>query len=249
LVVLIHGAGSSALIWDTVQTQMAAAGFRTLAISLPGAGGSDHPTDPAAYSPDSYAVDIKHSLDALNISQFSIVGHSLGVSNVLGLVDDYGSGFDVQAMVMVAGGGGGLRQAPSAKEIEEIRSSWPTPDPADADKRRATWEKLHMGLTYKIRNALWADIQANPFERAFGQRISARKDRTPFLNSTEIPTLVVSGDNDSVVPLALTLEMYPKLKSSVRHLHVMHGVDHYPNAETPNEISRVTINFLLGYAH
>ncbi|MCB1692467.1 MAG: alpha/beta hydrolase, partial [Pseudomonadales bacterium] len=43
VVVLIHGAGSSALIWDTVQGLMAGAGFRTIAISLPGAGGSDRP--------------------------------------------------------------------------------------------------------------------------------------------------------------------------------------------------------------
>ena len=149
---------------------------------------------------------------------------------------------------MIAGGGGGLRQAPSAEEIEKIRSSWPKPDPAKADERRATWEKLHMGLTHDIRTALWTDIESNPFERAFGQRISARKDRTAFLNNTNIPTLVISGDRDSVVPLALTLDMYPKLKSTVRHLHVMHGIDHYPNAETPAEVSRVIVEFLLGHA-
>ena len=244
-VILIHGAGSSALIWDTVQTQMAAAGFRTVAISLPGAGRSDHPADSTAYSPDSYAVDIKHALDRLHITRFAIVGHSLGVSNVLSLVDDHGMGLDVQAMIMIAGGGGGPREAPSPDEIEKIRSSWPEPDPSKENERHTTWEKLHMGLTQEIRDALWMDIQSNPFERAFGQRISARKDRTAFLNKTDIPTLVISGDNDSVVPLTLTLEMYPKLKSTVRHLHVMHGIEHYPNAETPNEVSRAIIGFLL----
>ena len=38
-VVLIHGAGSSAVIWNKVQALMADAGFRTIAISLLGAGG------------------------------------------------------------------------------------------------------------------------------------------------------------------------------------------------------------------
>ena len=244
VVVLIHGAGSSALIWDTVQSQMAAEGYHVYAISLPGAGQSHRPIEPAAYQPASYARDIKGALHALEIKRFAIVGHSLGVSNVLYLAADYCEGFDIRAMILMAGGGGGQRQAPSVEEADAIRKNWPHPDPAGEDERRRVWEKLHMGLSEDVRDQLWRDINNNPFERAFGQRISPRKDMRAFLNNTDIPTLIVSGDSDSVVPLKLTLQMYPELPREKRHLHVFHGIDHYPNAEVPDEISRVYMEFL-----
>ena len=40
--VLLHGAGSSARIWHSVQRELAEGGIRSLAIGTRGAGGSDH---------------------------------------------------------------------------------------------------------------------------------------------------------------------------------------------------------------
>jgi pimeloyl-ACP methyl ester carboxylesterase len=248
LVVLIHGAGSSAVIWHQVQVLMAEEGFHTFAFSLIGAGRSDRSSDTGDYNPASYAKDIRLALDALNISTCAIVGHSLGVSNVLNLASDYADQLNLRAMILMAGGAGNERKALTTNESEKIVSNLPTPDPKTESERRASWEKLHMGLPGDIRDALWRDITNNPRERAIGQAIGARKDMTAFLNQTDIPTLIVSGDKDSVVPLELTLDMYPKLKKQVRHLHVISGIDHFPNAEVPGEISRVYTEFLNNYA-
>lgn len=246
--VLIHGAGSSAVIWHQVQALMADAGFRTIAISLLGAGGSDRSSDAADYNSESYAKDIRHALDALNISTCAIAGHSLGVSNVLTLARDHADGLTLRAMILMAGGAGDGRDAPSPAEVEKIIASMLPPDPATAAERRTRWEKLHMGLPADVRDTLWRDISNNPRERGIGQRIGSRRDLTEFLNSTDIPTLMVSGDRDSVVPLEVTLRMYPKLKKEIRHLQVMHGVDHYPNAQVPEEVARVYIDFLNSHA-
>ena len=246
-VILIHGAGSSAVIWHQVQTLMAEAGFRTVAISLLGAGDSDRTDDVNDYNPDSYARDISRALISMNISDCSLVGHSLGVSNVLSLVCDYGDHLNVRAMILMAGGAGDPKDAPSDEEIEKIVASAQAQDPELAAGRRPGWEKLHLGLTQDVRDRLWRDITSNPPERGIGQRITGRPDRTEFLNTTDIPTLVMSGDNDSVVPLSMTLAMYPKLKKAARGLHVMFGIDHYPNAEAPSEVSRVYVEFLNRY--
>ena len=69
---------------------------------------------------------------------------------------------------------------------------------------------------------------------------------TAFLSETDVPTLVVSGDADSVVPLHMTLDMYTKLKPGVGHLHILHGVDHYPNSEDPETVADVYARFLDG---
>ena len=46
--VLIHGFRSSSLIWDALQSHLAAAGDRSTAISMRGAGGSDETPDDEA---------------------------------------------------------------------------------------------------------------------------------------------------------------------------------------------------------
>ena len=245
VVVLIHGAGSSARIWYSVQALLALCDLRTVAISLPGAGGTDPAKDLDGYSPANYALVTRQLIDALSITRCAVVGHSLGVSNALYLASEHGAGIEIPALILMAGGAGDERATPTGDERAEIIKKMQQQAPGrDAGSGRADWERLHLGLPETVRDQLWNDIVANPRERAIGQRISGRKDMTPFLSTTETPTLVVSGDADSVVPLSATLGMYPKLKPGIGHLSVMHGVDHYPNAEEPEALADAYAAFL-----
>lgn len=243
-VVLIHGASSSARIWHVVQQQLAEAGMRTVAISMRGAGASDHTKDEKDYNPASYARDIAAALKTLEISKFVLVGHSLGVGNALNFACDNADGVDIQALILMAGGPGGGRPKQTAEQIQALRDRVKLPDPATADQRKAAWLPIHMGLPEDVRDALWADIQGNPIERLLGQGLGARKDMTEFLGQIDIPVLIVSGDNDSVVPLEYSLQMYPKIPADKRHLHVIHGVDHFPNAQIPGRIAAVYRRFI-----
>ena len=62
--------------------------------------------------------------------------------------------------------------------------------------------------------------------------------------SMPVPTMIVSGDADAVVPIEVTLEGYLTLPTDRRHLHVLHGIDHYPNAEAPDQISDALLRFI-----
>lgn len=247
ILILIHGAGSSARIWHTVQALLATDDVRSIAVSLPGAGGTHRPADLEAYQPANYAKVVRGVIDALGITRCAVAGHSLGVSNALYLATDEADGIEIPALIMMAGGAGDERVAPTGEERKSIIESMRNRQPdTDAGARRGAWEAIHLGLPQTIRDQLWDDIAANPPERAIGQRISGRRDMTPFLTETEIPILVISGDSDSVVPLAATLGMYAKLKPGTGHLHVMHGIDHYPNAEDPVAVADAYATFLEG---
>ena len=246
-VVLIHGASSSARIWHQVQRQLANDGFHTVAISLPGAGGSDRPADLDSYSPASYAADIRAALDALEITRFAIAGHSLGVTDVLNLASDHAGGIGIRALILMAGGNVIGRPARTPQQAREIKSRYRAPDPDTEPTRRAEWDKFHVGLPPDIRDQLWRDIQLNPKERTIGQNLATRRDMTEFANNCDIPTLITSGDSDSVVSLEFTLAMYPKFKPGLRHCHVFHGIDHYPNAEIPDKVASVYSRFLKAH--
>lgn len=88
-VVLVHGMAYNLGVWEeTIALLRANLGpnQRILAIDLRGHGASDPPAD-GDYSPDSCAADILAVLDALDIPQVALVGHSFGAFVVLATAD------------------------------------------------------------------------------------------------------------------------------------------------------------------
>src|SRR4051812_20790275 len=74
-VLLLHGAalGSSADVWESHLSPLAAAGLRAIAYDRPGYGRTDDPTDP---SPAYQQRFILMFMDALGIDKAGLVGHS-----------------------------------------------------------------------------------------------------------------------------------------------------------------------------
>ncbi len=75
-IVFVHGMACSANIWET-QLAHTAQTRRSLAIDLRGHGESDPPAD-GNYHPTVCADDLFAVLDALNLAQIVLVGHSFG---------------------------------------------------------------------------------------------------------------------------------------------------------------------------
>src|SRR2546428_8721103 len=75
--ILIHGFISSTLIWSDVFLPLAEAGFRVIAIDLPGYGYSDKPAN-GSYTIDAQAHAVFGLMDSLGIVKATIVGASYG---------------------------------------------------------------------------------------------------------------------------------------------------------------------------
>lgn len=82
--VFIHGLGSTLRVWDC-NLPVLAPHFRCIALDLPGYGQSPAPGEPITLT--FYAQTIRHFLQALNIGEHILVGHSMGGQIILrGLV-------------------------------------------------------------------------------------------------------------------------------------------------------------------
>lgn len=75
-VILLHGGGQTRHSWSRAATQLAAAGYRTLALDLRGHGESDWPAD-QDYSTDAFVADLKAVIATLPRPPV-LVGASLG---------------------------------------------------------------------------------------------------------------------------------------------------------------------------
>ena len=70
--VLIHGYPLDGQSWEKQQRAMLAAGYRVIAYDRRGFGRSGRPT--TGYDYDTFAADLKALLDALDLTEVSLVG-------------------------------------------------------------------------------------------------------------------------------------------------------------------------------
>jgi pimeloyl-ACP methyl ester carboxylesterase len=84
-ILLVHGWGASIYMWRDWFAPLAAAGFRPLAVDLPGHGLSDKPSEPGAYTLDAQVAVLRELLVAEGLVGVRLVAQSMGASIVLEL--------------------------------------------------------------------------------------------------------------------------------------------------------------------
>lgn len=72
--------------------------------------------------------------------------------------------------------------------------------------------------------------------------LAARRDSTPLLSKIEIPTLIVAGSEDALIPPAQAENMRNGIRRS--QLVVIEQCGHLINLEQPRELDQVVTNFL-----
>lgn len=86
-VLLIHGYGSAHDVYLDLVDDLVAAGYRVLAVDLPGFGRSDRL--PGDYSPEGLAAHLVSLLDDRGVAQADVIAHSWGCSIALRLALDH----------------------------------------------------------------------------------------------------------------------------------------------------------------
>ncbi|KQY54391.1 hydrolase [Nocardioides sp. Root151] len=81
-VVMCHGFPGLAHSWRHQLPVIAATGHRAIAVDMRGYGGTDRPTNPAAYSRTHTVADLVGLLDALAIDDAVFIGHDFGAGLV-----------------------------------------------------------------------------------------------------------------------------------------------------------------------
>jgi pimeloyl-ACP methyl ester carboxylesterase len=253
LLVLIHGMAGSSATWRHVIPALARR-FTVVAPDLLGHGASAKPrTD---YSLGAYASGVRDLLAALGHDRGTIVGQSFGGGVAmqmaylfpercerLVLVGSGGLGIEVNALLRALSVPGAALALPigcrplfrdlarAALHMLEVRGRPPGPvlvetvasyaSLADADARRAFVQTLRSVID------------------RYGQRVSAR-DRLYL--TAEVPTLIVWGTHDPVIPVAHAHDAHASMPGS--RLELFDAVGHYPHCEDPSKFVRVLEAFV-----
>jgi pimeloyl-ACP methyl ester carboxylesterase len=205
---LIGGLGTQLITWDEEFCELLAShGFRVIRFDNRDVGLSTWMAGGEAYTLDEMAADAVGLLDALGIPAAHLVGASMGgfIAQLIAL--DYPDRV-LSLTSMISGPNGEDQVEPTAQAMALLMA--PVPDARD--------ERIDLGLHSKKQLLGPADPFDESYEReriatavdrAYHpagfvrqlQAISSAPSRLPRLASLRVPTLVVHGDADILVPV------------------------------------------------
>jgi len=227
-VVFSHGWPLSADAWDDQMTFLGAHGYRCIAHDRRGHGRSEQPWD--GNDMDTYADDLAALVQALDLRDAIHVGHSTGGGEVARYIGRHGTGRVAKAVLIgsvtpqmlqtPANPGGtplaafdGIRAAVLADRAQFFRD---LSAPFYGANRPGA--KVSQGL----RDSFWLQGMTAGFKAVVDCiKAFSETDFTADLAKFDVPTLILHGDDDQIVPLgpsalraskmipAATLKIYP----------------------------------------
>ena len=221
-VILIHGAGGTHLSWPPQIRRLD--GERIYALDLPGHGKSD---GAGRHSMDEYADDIITFMKELKLREAVMVGVSMGSAVALTLALKFPK--KVLGLSLL---GGGARM-PVAKEILEMAGNPNTFESAvelineNCFSSHASQDLIQLSKQYfmQIRPpVLHGDFLAcNEF------------DVSNHLNNINVPTMIICGAEDKMMPLKHSELLRDGIVNS--QLHVVDNAGHMVMAEQPDIVA------------
>lgn len=250
-VVLIHGWPLSGASWSHQVPALTDAGFRVVTYDRRGFGQSAKPGDTSTYDYDTLTGDLDALMRELDLTDVSLVGFSMGGGEVARYIENIGEE-RLHSVVYAAA-------IPPCLKKDDAH-----PDGALDD---ATVEGMQDGLAQDPAGFLdgfltnffsaGGELKVTEEERQEALTLARRADThaavqcirswvedfTGGLRATTVPTLVIHGDSDAIVPLEVsgqrTAEQVPEAE-----LHVVEQGPHGINVSHKEEFTRVLLDFL-----
>ena len=210
-VVLIHGWPLSARSWESQMLALIEAGHRVVAYDRRGFGTSSQPW--GGYDYDTFAADLNALMEHLDLKEATLVGFSMGGGEVVRYIAKYGTARVAKAVLAAAvppylyksadNPDGGLDDATIASFESGVKSD-----------RIAFLDQFSKGFF-----SAGGELKVSEFQRQYALNLAevaspkgtldciAAFGRTDFredLKKVTVPTLVIHGDSDGVVPFEVS---------------------------------------------
>lgn len=221
-VILIHGFPLSGAAWEKEVSALIKAGYRTITYDRRGFGKSGQPK--TGYDYDTFAADLNKLMTKLNLCDAILVGHSMGTGEITRYLSTYGSKRVKKAVFIAPIPPFLLKTEDNLEGIDQsvfdaIMKSITTDRLTYLSKFISDFYNLDVNLSKLVSEEVVLsnmDIAAHASPIAILSCISTwltdfRKD-LPKIN---IPSLIIQGDADRILPFPITgKRLHEKIKGS-----------------------------------
>jgi non-heme chloroperoxidase len=249
-VVLIHGYPLSGTSWEKQLPVLLEAGHRVITYHRRGFGKSSQPT--AGYNYDTFAEDLHKVVSHLELHDFALVGFSMGGGEVARYFGKYGSK-GVSKAVIIGGVPPYLLKA--ADNPDGVDSSvFKGIQKAVALDRYAFFTEffknfyntdvfLRKRISEQAVQASWNVAAGASATASLACVPTWHEDFRNDLARLDVPTLVIHGDADRIVPFKASGEQTAKLVKGARLVALKDG-PHAVNWTHAEEVNAELVNFL-----
>ena len=205
-VLFSHGWPLSSDAWEDQMVFLASHGFRCIAHDRRGHGRSSQPW--TGNDMDTYADDLAELMDSLDVTEAALVGHSTGGGEVARYIGRHGS-TRVAKAVLIGSVTPLMLQTPDNPTgvplavFDDIRAK------VNADRSQffqELTETFYGGVASKgLRDSFWLQGMQAGFKNVIDCiEAFSETDLTEDLEKFSVPTLIVHGDADVIVPMENT---------------------------------------------
>jgi non-heme chloroperoxidase len=249
-VVLIHGYPLNSASWEKQLPTLLSAGKRVITYDRRGFGKSSQPT--TGYNYDTFAEDLHRLINHLGLRDFTLVGFSMGGGEVARYIGKYGSK-GVSKAVIIGGIPPYLLKTPDNPEGVDAKVFEGIAQAVTADRYAFFTEffkNFYNTDVFLGKRISEQAVQAS-FNVAAGASPTASLACVPtwyedFRNDVariDIPTLVIHGEADRIVPFAAAGQRTAKLVKGARLVAIKDG-PHAVAWTHAEEVNSALVSFL-----
>jgi pimeloyl-ACP methyl ester carboxylesterase len=252
VLLLIHGMAGSSATWRAVLPALSKK-YQVVAPDLFGHGESAKPR--GDYSLGAFAAWLRDLLDELGITRATVVGQSLGGGVAMQFTyqhRDY-----CQRLVLISSGGLGpdlswmlrILSAPGAELVLPVVAPQPV---VTVGHKLGSWlvsagiQSPRAGEMWNAYSSLSDGKTRQAFLRTLRSVVDYRGQAVSALGklhlSAGLPTLLIWGDQDRIIPVAHGYAAHDALPES--RLEVLSGVGHFPHVESPTAVLEILDDFI-----
>jgi len=251
--ILIHGLGTNAKGWIK-NIPVLSKKYRVIALDLPGYGKSDKGY--YDYSMSFYAKVLKELMDALNINQAVLAGHSMGGQIAITAALEYPD--KVKKLILISPAGferftdGEAAWMKNAMKVEFIKD---TPIRNIDINLKANFYNYPKDAEFMITDRIQIR-SASDFEDycyAVSRNVAGMLDGKVYMHLSDIkqPTLIMFGENDGLIPNpylhgGFTADIAEIGKDEIPNntVHIFPKCGHFVQFEKADEANQAILNFL-----
>jgi len=251
-VVFSHGWPLSADAWEDQMIFLADRGYRCIAHDRRGHGRSSQPSN--GNNMDTYADDLANLVKELDLKDVIHVGHSTGGGEVARYIGRHGTKRVAKAVLisavpplLVTGKPGGL----PIEEFDQLRAAIL----ADRSQLWKDFSALFYGanrpgakVSQGLRDSFWLQAMLGGHKGLYEcVKAFSETDFTEDLKRFDVPTLVLQGDDDQIVPIGISGQLSSKIIKGAT-LKVIPGAPHGMCSTLKEQVNSQLLAFFKGMA-